>query len=137
MYGPARQTVASLLANRGDVASAAAVLAATITRCVDAGDRLTVGPCVLRATMVVGSRPGDEVTTATLAGARQVVGYPFLSPSDEARYREVVDTARSVLGPTAFDGAEARGASMDYDEVVLLTLQRLRHLARLDGRDDT
>jgi predicted ATPase len=129
MYGPAGQTLASLLANRGDIASAAEVLASTITRCVDAGDRLTVGPCILRATMVVGSHPGSETTTATLAGTRPALGYPFLSPSDEARYQEVVDRARAVLGPTGFEDAEARGASMAYDEVVLLALEQLHRLA--------
>jgi predicted ATPase len=129
MYGPAGQTLALLLANRGDLTAAAAVLAATITRSVDAGDHITVGPCILRATMVIASHPGSETATATLAGTRPVIGYPFLSPTDDARYTEVVNRVRSTLGLAAFDESHARGASMTFDEVVLLTLQQLNQLA--------
>ncbi|MCJ7438879.1 MAG: adenylate/guanylate cyclase domain-containing protein [Acidimicrobiia bacterium] len=133
VFGMTLGRAAQLRAHFGDPDGALALLREAVAYSHDVGDHMVLSGMLFLGIDALATL-GHAEPAAVLAGVVSGSPLSLLSEMPPVPLEQPLEQARTELGSQAFDTAFARGATMEYDEVVAYTLGELdRILAEFDA----
>jgi hypothetical protein len=128
---------APLLARAGDVPAALAALREALVYSYEIADRITVDAVLTRG-LVTFDEVGHCEAVAVLDGAMRasVIGTRVIPPPRERREEAVaIERSQEAFGRERYERSRARGAAMNYDELIEYLVRELDDLIARVGDD--